>query len=198
MKSSRVTTSYGFHAYRRSGNFRVKYTSPFNFSRCFIFVARAHRRKIKPRQKFLFTRTRARSQSRDRIPCRAIGEKLEPRISASRGKCSRHPCRITGREGTAIGYLPQKTSPVCLGPAVPTAFRSSLSRSRAWAGIEELSDLPGSGNTIDRFSGSAAETMLVLKLRFTKTHTLNRIINYSALKIFCVFNFCRNAISTKN
>ena len=32
--------------YRRSGNFRVKYISPFNFSRCFIFVARAHRQKL--------------------------------------------------------------------------------------------------------------------------------------------------------
>ena len=32
--------------YRRSGNFLVKYTSPFYFSRCFIFVARAHQRKI--------------------------------------------------------------------------------------------------------------------------------------------------------
>ena len=32
--------------YRRSGNFHVKYTSPFNFSRCFIFVARAHQRKL--------------------------------------------------------------------------------------------------------------------------------------------------------
>ena len=37
----------------------------------------------------------------------------------------------------------------------------------------------------------------MLVLRFTKTHTLNRIINYSTLKIFCVFNFCRNAISAK-
>ena len=33
-------------------------------------------------------------------------------------------------------------------------------------------------------------------LQFTKTHTLNRIINYSTL-IFCVINFRRNAISTK-
>ena len=32
--------------YRRCGNFCVKCTSPFNFSRCFIFVARAHRRKL--------------------------------------------------------------------------------------------------------------------------------------------------------
>ena len=37
----------------------------------------------------------------------------------------------------------------------------------------------------------------MLVLRFTKTHTLNRIINYSTLKIFRVFNFRRNAISTK-
>ena len=37
----------------------------------------------------------------------------------------------------------------------------------------------------------------MLVLRFTKTHTLNRIINYSTLKIFSVFNFRRNAISTK-
>ena len=44
--------------YRRSGNFRVKYTSPFNFSCCFIFVARAHRRKLN-HAKILFMRTRA-------------------------------------------------------------------------------------------------------------------------------------------
>ena len=100
--------------YRRSGNFRVKNTSPFNFSRCFIFVARAHQRKLH-HAKILFTRTRARSRSRDWIPCCAIGEKMEPRISASE-ECSRHPYRITGREGTAIGYLPRKISPVCLGP----------------------------------------------------------------------------------
>ena len=37
----------------------------------------------------------------------------------------------------------------------------------------------------------------MLVLRFTKTHTLNRIINYSTLKIFRVFNFCPNATSTK-
>ena len=51
-------------------------------------------------------------------------------------------------------------------------------------------------NTIDRFL-VAQQTMLVL--RFTKTHTLNRIINYifNAEKIFRVFNFRRNAISTK-
>ena len=79
-------SNQSFSQYRRSGNFRVKYTSPFNFSRCFIFVARAHRRKLN-HAKILFTHTRARSRSRarDRIPCRAIGEKLEPRISASEG-----------------------------------------------------------------------------------------------------------------
>ena len=83
-QSTCPATKCGSPGYRRSGNFRVKYTSPFNFSRCFIFVARAHRRKLN-HAKILFTRTRARSQSRDRIPCRAIGEKLEPRISASEG-----------------------------------------------------------------------------------------------------------------
>ena len=79
-----ASVTCGVGIYRRSGNFRVKYTSPFNFSRCFIFVARAHRRKLN-HAKILFTRTRARSRSQDRIPCRAIGEKLEPRISASEG-----------------------------------------------------------------------------------------------------------------
>ena len=38
----------------------------------------------------------------------------ERQISASEG-CSRHPYRITDREGSAIGYLPRKISPVCLG-----------------------------------------------------------------------------------
>ena len=94
--------------YRRSGNFRVKCISPLNFSRCFIFVAQAQQRKLN-HAKILFTCTCTCAHSRDRIPCRAIGEELERQISASEGM---HPCRIVG---TAIGYLRQKISPVCLG-----------------------------------------------------------------------------------
>ena len=70
--------------YHRSGNFHVKYISPFNFSRCFIFVARTHRQKLN-QAKISFTRTRTRARSWDRIPCCAIGEELERQISASEG-----------------------------------------------------------------------------------------------------------------
>ena len=75
--------------YRRSGNFRVKYIIC-----CFLFVAQAHRQKLN-HAKNSFT------CSRDRIPCqhwRGAG------VSAQARECSRHPCRMTDREGTAVGY----------------------------------------------------------------------------------------------
>ena len=74
--------------------------------------------------------------------------------SARARECSRHPCRIADREGTAIGYLPQKISPVCLSPRFqpPSEVRF---RDRALG----LSDLPGSGHH-RQVSGSAAEPYL--------------------------------------
>ena len=87
------------------GSFRVKY-----ISRCFYF-----RRSSTPTKIAKISLTRTRVRSRDRIPCRAIGEELERRTARAR-ECSGHPCRITDGEGTAIGYLPRKSSPVCFGP----------------------------------------------------------------------------------
>ena len=112
-----LTPSSPRSKYRRSGNFSVKYTSPFNFC-VVLFSSLEHTDEIKPRENFVhaYTCTFPIPRARDRIPCRAPLKRSWSLGSAPARECSRHPCRITGREGTAIGYLPQKISPVCLGP----------------------------------------------------------------------------------
>ena len=75
--------------------------------------------------------------------------------------------------------------------AVPTAFRSLLPRSRAWAGIEESAIFQDPGHH-RQVSGSAAEPYLYFDSR-----KLSRIINYLTLKNVSVFNFRRNAVSAK-
>ena len=163
-QSDRVSDSdlvYRFKSYRRSGNFRVKYISPFNFLRCFIFVARAHRRKLN-HAKISFTRTRIYVH----IP--GTGYHVAPlerswSVGSARAReCSRHPCRITDREGTVIGYLPRKISPVCFGPRfqLPSEVRFR-DRALGWKSSAIFQDREHHRQV----SGSAAEPYLYFDSR---------------------------------
>ena len=103
--------------------------------------------KIKPRENFVLENfIRVRVCVHARVP--GTGYHVAPlerswsTRSAQARERSRYPCRITDSEGTAIGYLLRKILPVRLGPRFQLP---SLPRSRAWADIEELSDLSGSG-----------------------------------------------------
>ena len=131
--------------YRRSGNFRVKYISPFNFLRCFIIVARAHRRKLN-HAKILFTRTRSVFTCTFLGPDTMLRHWREGGASDQRERgnaADTHAVSLIERELPLATYLERFTR--LSRSAVPTAFRSSLPQSRAWAGIEELSDLQRSG-----------------------------------------------------
>ena len=119
----------GYTVYRRSGNFRVKYISPFNFSRCFIFVARAHRRKLN-HAKFLFTCTRSTYMYTctfwDRIPCRAIGEKLEPEGMHA---ADTHAVSLIERELPSATYLERFHQSVSVrGSNCQQKFASAIAR----------------------------------------------------------------------
>ena len=84
--------------YRRSGNFRVKYISPFNFSHCFIFVAQAHQRKLN-HVKILFTRTRSAYME---LPLATYLERFHPFVLVRGSNCLQKFASMIVRLGSAI------------------------------------------------------------------------------------------------
>ena len=157
--------------YRRSRNFRVKYISPFNFLRRFIFVTRAHRRKLN-HAKILFTFPGPDTMSHH---WRGAGVSDQ----CKRGNAAdTHAVLLIERVLPSATYLQRVHLSVSVsGSNCLQKFASAI----AHLGSAIFQD-PGHYRQV---SGSAAEPYLY----FDSRKLLSRIINYSTLKIFRVFNF---------
>ena len=114
-------------------------------------------------------------------------------MSARATECSRYPCRITDREGTAIGYLLERFHPSfsVYGSNCLQKFASAIARLGWYRRAQWSSRI---GNTIDRFQvAQQSHTCTSIQHSNVNSHAKSE----SLFQNFGVFDFHRYAVSTK-